>query len=510
MHCAEEDPLRQRQTIGLELPSLHECDEPLPVQEGNRCSTTPKHRLLNPWPADLSANRCGGVNLFCPQPLLSLLAERESSLQVGTIRGALQFAHLLFTKQCLGKKEARNSVTLNGEILEQTVIAWRGNNGAMRWLEEIGFFTRSGTPSDFRSYRYSVSPSFSWRAGVRWPLLRFPCPVLVRKSADNLQRRMKRELNLVESWLHNSLSSVTILRKEFDADFEREEENYKAKIKKRERVSRQVQKRWNGFVRAAALFDKFESDDWDLIVDDFAGRIHTPLTRLPKFARKYLRGPNGEPLVELDASSFQPLLCVLSAQRDGVSSPELLRLCESGEIYEWIQAECCFASRERAKRETLRLMYRSPYAKTSAVTKLFQEKFPEFVRWLEKKKLKGIVRHLTELRKQKAANDPTVKSASKKRRGKKRSKPANPGGRKLAAVMQRLERDVVIGPEKSRSSSDSGLCKRIWREHRKTFVMTIHDAVIVCEEDAQWVHEMFQSELKRAGANVTVRCRSIS
>lgn len=46
-----------------------------------------------------------------------------------------------------------------------------------------------------------------------------------------------------------------------------------------------------------------------LSVDDFGKRLHTPLTRLRKDSRKYLRY-NGQALVELDVKSSQPYLCI--------------------------------------------------------------------------------------------------------------------------------------------------------------------------------------------------------
>lgn len=105
--------------------------------------------------------------------------------------------------------------------------------------------------------------------------------------------------------------------------------------------------------------------------DSFSGRVHTPITILPKFLKnrgiiKY----KGESMTELDLQTFQPLL--LADILDGTDFAQWYYAVD--DCYEALMAEFSLTSRRAAKRFMYKLMFGTIYGQKH---KVFCNRFPE-------------------------------------------------------------------------------------------------------------------------------------
>jgi hypothetical protein len=101
----------------------------------------------------------------------------------------------------------------------------------------------------------------------------------------------------------------------------------------------------------------FASGSLYFVEDDF-GRIHTPLTSVPKVLRKTL-SVDGSSLASVDLKNSQPLLLAACASTENTTanSRDFLQLAESGSLYESIAGDCGFSDREESKSAFLRYVF---------------------------------------------------------------------------------------------------------------------------------------------------------
>lgn len=93
-----------------------------------------------------------------------------------------------------------------------------------------------------------------------------------------------------------------------------------------------------------------------LIRDNFSGRLHTPVTNLPKLFRKQILLDN-ENLVEIDISQSQPLILSKLLYQQ-VGDNDFTAIIESGEdIYTYFQKAFTLTSREQAKKLFFRVLF---------------------------------------------------------------------------------------------------------------------------------------------------------
>lgn len=105
--------------------------------------------------------------------------------------------------------------------------------------------------------------------------------------------------------------------------------------------------------------------------DSFSGRIHTPITVIPRYLKKQdIIEYNGESMVELDIKTFQPLLLAVI-----LGDTDYSRWYFSvDDCYVELQKEFDLPSRESAKEFFYQLVFGTKYGKSH---KLFCERFPE-------------------------------------------------------------------------------------------------------------------------------------
>lgn len=198
------------------------------------------------------------------------------------------------------------------------------------------------------------------------------------------------------------------------------------------------------------------------IIDDFSARIHTTVTNLPKRFRRYLQGPSKSRLVELDIACSQPLFAAVAAKAAGYDCPSYLSACESGEIYEIIKKSHRMRKTASAKKNIMYHLFRDPSYPESRIEPYLQKHYPQFYQFVAD--FKGN-RH--------------------------------DGGVKLAMEMQKAELSLVV----------DGLCKRILEERPETFILTIHDSLLVEPQDTLWVETCFMDEFQKLGVTPTIRQR---
>lgn len=207
-------------------------------------------------------------------------------------------------------------------------------------------------------------------------------------------------------------------------------------------------------------------------VDTFAGRVHSIITRLPKYIRE--RGVikyKGMPLAELDIKTFQPLLFALMLEGTDFSKWFFSHRDCYEELREWFK----LSSRDNAKEYMYRWMYGQV---TSKMHKEFCEKFPEA----------GAI--LTRIK--------TEKNPDNKRsyKNSQYNKPQRNFHSNAAFIMQRLEVEKMM---------------HVWSALGKKQIpfATIHDAVLVPEdrldEAEELMYEVLNKHLKAANGRIRIR-----
>ncbi len=178
----------------------------------------------------------------------------------------------------------------------------------------------------------------------------------------------------------------------------------------------------------------FASGSLFFVEDDF-GRIHTPLTSVPKVLRKTLT-VDGLPLASVDLKNSQPLLLAACVCKDTSAADvqDFRKLAESGQLYEMVSEDCSFSGRDASKLAFLRYVFSHEGRMSKSaltVSDWMGDTFPTVADYCR----------------------------SMKRNGHKR----------LAHTLQKTERQIVI---------DSA-SRRFTQTHQNAFCATIHDSLIV-------------------------------
>lgn len=451
------------------------------------------------------------VWLCVPEDLLELLWGDIESLDIGTLRGVLQSADCIRRTSLCRKMPAGARTALNSKTMKGTTVRWPS---AKRWMleHEVIEVDRSYVVGA-RSMGYCFSEK--WRRKP-YKLLGFRDTVLHNKFQATAIRMGDEKEGLVLNWLREAIGRVQVDWDAFDAARKRESDKIERARKRHGELNRKWRRRERQLHYATFLLDEIKHGQVRFVIDEFSGRVHTSVSRVPRECRKHLFGPNGEKLVGLDVSCSQPLIAVSLAESAGHICPELKEACRTGQIYDAMQRECSIKNRDKAKRAFLFCLFRDQDDVRHPAEDWLRSQFPEFFRWVDSEKAKALQQRLKTILETKGAmaverflEDRSRLLATKKRVAealadgewmtfkKEPDKKLNPGGQELARKMQIAERSIIICPKPGHRSSGRGLCRRIWREARDMFVLTIHDCVVVPESDAprveQWLREEFRT-----------------
>jgi hypothetical protein len=278
------------------------------------------------------------------------------------------------------------------------------------------------------------------------------------------------------------------------------------------------------------------------INDESGHRLHTPITRLPKYLRKYLSYDN-KPLISLDIKNSQPylslqilngeffkktqgkknnklnkgrsLLCTLSAETiENIEDSSLRNYINdvlSGELYDRFvnvakNDPLYYSKRNKIKKDFLLALYDIPREMPSSRTKRFIEAYPmPFENFNSFKQIEtGTLRkrrlYSKENRKDRFLeskfdpNDSDALALNKVNAVLGLNKPeidyklVDEGYARLACILQRLESYLVLDV----------VCKRIQIEKPKVPLVTVHDSIATTEENVNYVEGLIKEELKKA------------
>lgn len=230
----------------------------------------------------------------------------------------------------------------------------------------------------------------------------------------------------VHKWLYDGLPRVTV-----DETAAREEVEYLADTEgKREAYLGSIQ----------AIIDGY----FDFSVDDFAGRVHTNLSRLKRELKKHLR-IDGQRPVEIDIKNSQPTFLAIVASQHAVDDPAYRNLCEQGRLYDWLAEEGEW-SRAYVKEELMAKAFFSKNRYTNAVKRLFNAEFPGMAAFID-----------------------TIKTKDHT---------------KLAQVLQRAEAQYII----------HGVCETIRKERPSIPAVTIHDSILTTADCSECVLQTMREE----------------
>ena len=186
------------------------------------------------------------------------------------------------------------------------------------------------------------------------------------------------------------------------------------------------------------------------LVDNFSGRIHTPITSLQGSIRKHLLLKN-EKVVSLDVAQIQPLLLSLLL-KDNIENNEFTQWIEQGEdIYIKFQEKLNLQNRDEAKTK----FYEITFGKANQrLADMFGNS--NWIQWVNE-----------------------VKSTSLTQNPNSNNKPHS----NLAWLLQTTEVTIM---------------RSIWQKliDNDILFLTVHDEVIVRESDADEVYKMMIDELK--------------
>lgn len=362
----------------------------------------------------------------------------------------------MYHQKYILKKE---SIRLKKKILQENIINW--SRGVKNWSTSSGMFVRQG---GYKPGEHSYTYDFSKQAArLNWQCQKITDKILYR-SMKRRQDKMTAKLTGIEVWLKNNIDRIGIDWQAFREDMNMARRDYLQSIKTGGLNRKAKRKRWKQFVLAEGTFRELEAGQYWFFHDEFAGRIHSPITSLPTIARKYLRGPSGSPLVELDVGCSQPLFVAIAAKEAGFHCPEYLKECEDGTLYDTILAESGdpdIKTRKHAKQAMFRYLYRAGQCKPTPVNMFIEKKYPTF--------------------------DTFVKM----------EKSAKSGNKDLAKKMQRLESNLVI----------QNLCQRIMKSDPSAFVATIHDSILVEKLPSDLFQGWFTEAFGLLGVSVHINKR---
>lgn len=397
------------------------------------------------------------VWLYVPEGFISKLEASDSPLPAGTRRGVLQFMDEMFRQKNILEKE---EVRLKASILQENIINW--NRGVQEWVVESGLFIRKG---GYKPGHHAYTYDFT-RHGARldWKCEKVSDPIIYR-SMKKRQRKMVEKLTGLELWLKNNIDRIIIDWKAFYQGMDMAERRLLRSVKIGSPDSETEGAEWQKYVLAKEAFRQIEDGQYWFFHDEFAHRVHSPITNLPKVARQYLCGPSGSPLVELDVGCSQPLFAAAVAKKAGFHCPEYQAECEAGTLYDTILAEIeddKIKTRDDAKTAMFQYLYRAGYCDPLPIDQFIEQKYPTLHSFVKMEKDGG-----------------------------------SDGNIQLAQKMQRLESDLVI----------QGLCNRVREFDPTIFVATIHDSLLVEPVHADLIQGWFTEAFQALGVRVHINKR---
>jgi hypothetical protein len=245
-------------------------------------------------------------------------------------------------------------------------------------------------------------------------------------KANVVKRHLAMTRKAVHRWLYDNLARVTV--------------EEAAALEEVERLADTASKREAYVGSIQAIIDGY----LDFTVDDFAGRVHTNVSRLKRELKKHLR-IDGQRPVEIDIKNSQPTFLAVLAWKEAVDDPAYHRLCEEGRLYDWL-AEKGGWTRAYVKEELMAKAFFSKNRYTNEVKRLFNAQFPQIAALIEKIK----------------AKDHT----------------------KLAQRLQRAEAQYMI----------HGVCETIRKECPNVPIVTIHDSILTTPDCAEYVLGIMREE----------------
>lgn len=390
--------------------------------------------------------------MYLPEGLLDRLTFTDPPLAPGAIRGAIQFSDEMFRQTHILKKQ---HILLNDGMLSRNIINW--NRGVRELVLSIGLFTRRGKyVPGVKSYEYLLTDR-----SVKWKLHKLNDRYL-RRSLERRHGKVCGNLNDVEKWLKGQLDRVRFDWGRLVEAKNMAHQDYIRSTRRGGRNRKSKRKLWQQYVLAEGIFQQIEDRQYWFLKDDFAGRIHTPITSLPKVARQFLLGPSGKPLVEIDIACSQPLFAAIVSRESGYLCPQYLKDCESGVLYNVILNEINDAeitTRKQAKTAMFRYLYRDCHSTPEPIDKFIAKKYPELNDFVRKEKCTDI-----------------------------------DGNTRLAQLMQQLESRLVIWE----------VCGNLMSAHPAQFALTVHDSLMVEQSLAETVVKLLKSSFSALDVHPTL------
>jgi hypothetical protein len=181
------------------------------------------------------------------------------------------------------------------------------------------------------------------------------------------------------------------------------------------------------------------------------GRMHNPITSVPKVYRKNLRyGKNKEKLFSVDCVSFQPALLASfygTTKKEQREKRRFLDIIKNQDIYKVIGEMAEIFDRTEAKIKFITSLYSNKYCQNTKIAKAMKKLFPLLVQKLDKLREGGPRAHA-----------------------------------KIAIAMQRLESEIMI----------QGVLKDFYKLYPGRPAFPIHDSFLVLKEDIEIISELIR------------------
>ncbi len=213
---------------------------------------------------------------------------------------------------------------------------------------------------------------------------------------------------------------------------------------------------WNSFLKHRSQFPTLF-----FTVDEFAGRVHTPISGMSRDLRPLLL-LRGEKTCSLDVAQMQPtLLGTILKQAVGENSFSAA-IDEGTDVYSMLQSSAKLASRDEAKKRFFQILFGKP---NEEMAKLF-----EGANWIE---------WINEYKSTIEARNPHGKEKTYSN---------------LSWILQTLEVRVM---------------NEIWRTLAEKAIpfLTIHDEIIVCEKDVKISLDIMNEILKNHFINFKINIK---
>lgn len=200
------------------------------------------------------------------------------------------------------------------------------------------------------------------------------------------------------------------------------------------------------------------------------GRMHNPITSLPKVYREKLRyGNNNKELISVDCVSFQPFLLLTfygNSYKEQKEKKRFVHVAINNDIYKVLAAKIGGLTREEAKIQLLKTLYSNKYCQDTPMAKALEELFPILVKKLKRLREGGPRAHA-----------------------------------KIAIAMQRLESDIMI----------QGVLKEFYASHPGRPAFPIHDSFLVLKEDVEIISDLIKKHsIVRVGFAPNLKVEKVS